>query len=162
MQSENTKNFTLNQLFEPIFNKNFSQHLLDLKVGKYVKKLITMHLIKLLTLAQLERQRGLRDISNSLNNENLSQAINLESISVVEEENALNVYDCAYVDYKRADCCCKNNIRFVSRLKRNALVTVIEDHSVKSGNKLIVGKRSENSYVGDNKSTITSNFLSIS
>jgi len=84
MQGKDTKYSTLNQLFKPIFNENFSQHLLDLEVDKYVKKLTTMHLIKLLTLAQLEQQRGLRDISNSLNNDNLSQAINLESISAAQ------------------------------------------------------------------------------
>jgi len=64
---------------------------------------------------------------------------------VVEEENALNVYDRAYVDYKKADRYCKNNIRFVSRLKCNALVTVIEGRPVKPGTNI---KKDQIVYLG--------------
>lgn len=50
-------------------------------VDKYAKKLHTIRLIELIAYAQLEQLRGLRDISNSLNYEMISEAIGLESIS---------------------------------------------------------------------------------
>ncbi|MDK2905987.1 MAG: hypothetical protein PWQ67_341 [Clostridia bacterium] len=51
---------------------------------------------------------------------------------VVEEKDALHVFDRGYVDYKKFDQYCKNNIRFVSRLKGNALVKVVEERHVNS------------------------------
>jgi len=49
---------------------------------------------------------------------------------VVEEEDALNVFDRAYIDYKKFDTYCEKGIRFTSRLKENAIVEVIEEHPV--------------------------------
>ncbi|ANE41121.1 hypothetical protein JM64_03290 [Fervidobacterium ngatamarikiense] len=46
---------------------------------------------------------------------------------VVEEKEALNVFDRGYVDYKKFDRYCEEGIRFASRLKGNALVTVVKD-----------------------------------
>ena len=46
---------------------------------------------------------------------------------VVEDKNALNVFDRAYVDYKKFDHYCENGISFVTRLKKNAAVKVIEN-----------------------------------
>lgn len=44
--------------------------------------------------------------------------------------DALNVFDRGYVDYKKWDEYCGAGIRFVSRLKENALVDIIEQHSI--------------------------------
>nr|MDA8221283.1 IS4 family transposase [Desulfitobacterium hafniense] len=41
---------------------------------------------------------------------------------VVVEKDALNVFDRGYLDYKKFDNYCATGIRFVSRLKHNALV----------------------------------------
>lgn len=56
---------------------------------------------------------------------------------VVVNENALNVFDRAYVDYKTFDIYCANGTRFVSRLKSNALVEVIEERPVKPESPII-------------------------
>lgn len=234
MQNKDTIKSTFFQLFSPVYNDNFIQQLADLEVDKYVKKLTTVQLIELIVYAQLNQQRGLRDISNSLNNDEFSQAINLDSISaaqlsrrlrelptsviqklfkatifqtgqklgfnslnhqlgrlylidsstislclsrypwakfrktkagvklhlrlrfcdqevlpdkavitsakpadktqmdnlVVEEQEALNVFDRAYVDYEKFDSYCEKGIYFVSRLKKNALVEVVKEHDL--------------------------------
>lgn len=44
--------------------------------------------------------------------------------------DALNVFDRGYVDYKKWGEYCGAGIRFVSRLKENALVDIIEQHSI--------------------------------
>ena len=49
---------------------------------------------------------------------------------VVEEEDALNIFDRAYVDYKKFDDYCEKGIRFTSRLKKNALVEVVKEYRV--------------------------------
>ena len=49
----------------------------------------TTQLIGLLSLTQIDQQRGLRDISNSLNNDELSKAINLESVSASQVSRRL-------------------------------------------------------------------------
>ncbi len=61
MQDEDTTKSTFIQLFKPILSKNFFQRLKELNADKYVKKLKTTQLIRLLSLAQIEQQRGLRD-----------------------------------------------------------------------------------------------------
>jgi hypothetical protein len=81
MQGKDTINSTFFLLFEPIFIENFIQYLNDTEVDKYVKKLKTIQLIELIAYAQLNQQQGLRDISNSCNNDEFSQEIQLESIS---------------------------------------------------------------------------------
>jgi IS4 transposase len=250
MQGKDTINSTFFLLFEPIFIENFIQYLNDTEVDKYVKKLKTIQLIELIAYAQLNQQQGLRDISNSCNNDEFSQEIQLESISayqisrrlrkmkpeiaqelfkkviaqtgaklgsrnleqgagnfyildsstislclskypwaefrktksgiklhlrlqffdgnilpdhaiitpakradktqmdeiVVTETNALNVFDRGYIDYNRFDYYCENNIRFVSRLKSNALVEVVEvcdlkaDSTIKKDQIVYLGK----------------------
>lgn len=89
MQDKDTTKSTFFQLFKPILSKNFFQRLKELNADKYVKKLKTTQLIGLLSLAQIDQQRGLRDISNSLNNDELSKAINLESISASQVSRRL-------------------------------------------------------------------------
>jgi len=59
----------------------FSQQLAGLEVDKYAKKLKTQQLIELVAHAQLKQQKSLRDISNSFNEDEFSQAINLDSTS---------------------------------------------------------------------------------
>jgi len=218
------------------------------------KKLTTVQLIELIVNAQLNQQRGLRDISNSLNNDEFSQAININSISaaqlsrrlrelptavvqklfkatifqvgqklgfnslnhqlgrlylidsstislclsrypwakfrktkagvklhlrlrfcdqevfpdkavitsakpadktqmdnlVVEEQKALNVFDRAYVDYGKFDSYCERDIRFVSRLKKNALVEVIKEHDLNPTSPI---KKDQTVYLGKDGTT---------
>ena len=75
MQDKDTTKSTFIQLFEPILSEKIFVPLKNLEADKYVKKLRTTQLLELIALAQLEQQRGLRDIGNSLNNEELSKAI---------------------------------------------------------------------------------------
>jgi len=49
---------------------------------------------------------------------------------VTESEDILNVFDRGYVDYGKFDDYCQAGLRFVSRLKDNAIVEVIENRSV--------------------------------
>jgi len=64
---------------------------------------------------------------------------------VVTEKDALNVFDRGYLDYKRFDYYCENNIRFISRLKSNALVEVVEECDVKAESNL---KKDQIVYLG--------------
>ena len=48
---------------------------------------------------------------------------------IVEEPDALNVFDRGYVDYTLFDRYCANDIRFATRLKGNAVIEVISEHS---------------------------------
>lgn len=52
---------------------------------------------------------------------------------VVRDPGALNVFDRGYLDYRKFDEYCLKNIRFVTRLKGNAIVTVIEEKTVCPG-----------------------------
>lgn len=45
---------------------------------------------------------------------------------IAYEEGTIYVFDRAYVDYEKFDAYCKKGIYFVSRLKSNAVVEVIE------------------------------------
>lgn len=240
MQGKGTTNSTFDQLFEPIFSRNFHHLLQKLEVDKYVKKLTAFKFITLMIFAQLEQLTCLREISNSLNNNKLSEALKLDSISfsqlsrklrsmtletveflfkdlvrqvgvqtgfrpikqglgrlylidsstislcltryrwasfrktksgiklhlrlrlfkqgvlpdaviitpakkadktqmdelVVEEKGAFNVFDRAYLDYKKFDEYCENGILFASRLKKNALVELIRELPVTPGSKI--------------------------
>ncbi len=231
MQNKDTKESTFFQLYKPICNEIYQQQLDELAVDKYAKKLKTTQLIELVANAQMEQQDGLRDISSSLNDDELSQAIDLDSISasqisrrlrdlppqavqlllnsnilevgkeigfnaitrelgriylidsstislclskylwaeyrtskggiklhqrlmfceagvipdkaiitpakpadrtqmdelVVEDKDALNVFDRGYVDYEKFDTYCANKTRFVTRLKSNAKIEVVNE-----------------------------------
>lgn len=81
MQDKDTTKSTFFQLLKPVFNKTFYEQIDNLELDKYVKKLSTKQLIMLIIYAQLEQYGGLRDISNSLNENQFSQAINLDSFS---------------------------------------------------------------------------------
>lgn len=237
MKGKGTKKSTFFQLFGPIFSPKFQNLLQSLEVDKYVKKLTAYKFVILIILSQLEEYACLREISNSLNSKELSNAIELPSISssqvsrklrslplqaaqslfrdlvlqagrqmgfpsimknlgrlylidssvislsltrylwacfrktksgiklhlrlrlyemgvlpdaavitqakvadktqmeelVVEEKDAFNVFDRAYVDYKKYDDYCENGIYFASRLKKSALVEVLEEYPLKPG-----------------------------
>lgn len=49
---------------------------------------------------------------------------------IVEDEDALNIFDRGYLDYKQFDHYCEKNIRFVTRLKNNACVEVLRELEV--------------------------------
>jgi hypothetical protein len=55
---------------------------------------------------------------------------------VVEEKGVFNVFDRAYLDYKKFDDYCENGILFASRLKKNALVEVAKKLPVTPGSKI--------------------------
>jgi hypothetical protein len=240
---------TFFQYFKPIISSLFCKTLKSFGVDRYVKKLTTQQLIQILVYAQLEQHRGLRDISNSLNDDDFSQFLNLSPISasqishrlrilpskvpqilfkqvtllagqqigfnrvrrelgqinlidsstislclsqypwatfrktkggvklhlrlqfmgemclpkevvitpakpsdktqmdalVVTDTDALNVFDRGYLDYKKFDIYCQKNIRFVTRLKSNAIIEVVKELPIKS-NSLI--KKDQIVYLG--------------
>lgn len=241
MQGKDTTKSTFFQLFRPIFKEKTLDYLKSVGVDRYVKKLTIIKLFMLLTFAQLEQFKGLRDISNSLHHKAHSQIIDLESIShsqisrrlsaippdvlqvlfqaliqqagakmgflkirdslgriylidasvislclsqyrwaeflktkggvkfhlrlrlfeqgvlpdhaiitpakpsdrtqmdnlVVEDKDAINIFDRGYVDYRKFDDYCKSGNRFISRLKLNAVTTVQEELSVVRGSAII-------------------------
>ena len=49
---------------------------------------------------------------------------------IVKDEDALNIFDRGYVDYKKFDEYCEKGIRFVSRLKENAVVQFVGERPV--------------------------------
>ncbi|HWQ71009.1 MAG TPA: IS4 family transposase [Desulfitobacteriaceae bacterium] len=233
MQDKDTTSTTFFQLFRPILSSDLWINIYKKVPGtdKYVKKLKTVQLFELLIHAEMSQYRSLEEISQSLEDDELSKVIHLDSISpstisprlrklplevtrilfnsitsqmgrelgfkrlsqtlgrlylidsttislclsqylwadfrktkggvklhlrlkfdgesspdkgiitparpadktqmddlVVDEKDALNVFDRAYVDYKKFDAYCENGIRFTSRLKENALIEVIEEY----------------------------------
>lgn len=46
---------------------------------------------------------------------------------VVEDPETINVFDRGYADYEKFDEYCQKGIRFVTRLKGNAIIEVLED-----------------------------------
>lgn len=58
---------------------------------------------------------------------------NMMDDMIIYEQGTIYVFDRAYVDYEKFDAYCKEGIYFVSRLKSNAIVEVIEDYPT-SGN----------------------------
>lgn len=227
MQDKDTKYSTFFQAFKPILSNNIWLKITQAvpNLNKGVKKLTVKALILLMANAQIQEYRALRDISGSVNNDHLSQAVGLKNISystisrrlrdlppevaemllknatheialkkgyaavqqtlgklnlidsttisvclhryrwaefrktksgvklhlalkfdgdsypnksiitpakkadrklldelIIDEEGAINVFDRAYVDYKKFDEFCKLGIRFVSRLKDNAII----------------------------------------
>ena len=81
MQGKDTTNSTFNQLFKPIFSRDFRKLLRKLEVDKYVKKLTAFKFIILMVFAQVGRLTCLREISGSLCNKSFSKSIGLKSIS---------------------------------------------------------------------------------
>lgn len=55
---------------------------------------------------------------------------------VVDEKGAFNVFDRAYVDYKKFDEYCEKDILFASRLKKNALVEVVKELPIATESKI--------------------------
>jgi len=49
---------------------------------------------------------------------------------IIETDDVLNVFDRGYVDYENFDCYSEKGIRFVSRLKDNAIIEVFENRSI--------------------------------
>ncbi len=90
MQGKDTTKSTFFQLFRPIFQERTLDYVKKVGVDRYVKKLTTIKLLMLLTFAQLEQFKGLRDISNSLNHRAHSESIDLESISHSQVSRRLN------------------------------------------------------------------------
>ncbi|MBS3975577.1 MAG: IS4 family transposase [Syntrophomonadaceae bacterium] len=231
MQGKDTTISTFHQFFGPVSSEKFRQQVEEMGVDRYAKKLYTIQLIELVANAQIEQLRGLRDISYSLSDDKISEAIALKSISasqisrklrelptevlqllfndvktqagkeigfdtvsqelgrlrlidsttislclsqflwakfrktkggikihlglrffeqgvfpdevvitptkpadktqmdtlVVEEEDALNVFDRGYVDYNKFDKYCEKGIRFITRLKGNAIIEVVAE-----------------------------------
>jgi IS4 transposase len=83
MQDKNTTQSTFLQLFQPILSKNIwaKINLRNPELDRYVKKLHSHQLIELLILAQIQQYRSLDEISKSLVDKKLNQALDLESIS---------------------------------------------------------------------------------
>jgi len=79
MQGKDTIKSTFDQLFEAA--TSFTQNLKDREVDKYVKKFTALKFILLMSFAQLNQLKSLRDISNHLNDEQLAEAIALSEIS---------------------------------------------------------------------------------
>ena len=55
---------------------------------------------------------------------------------IIEEEDVINVFDRAYIDYKKFDEYCEKGILFVSRLKKGALVEVVKECPLTPGSKI--------------------------
>jgi IS4 transposase len=66
---------------------------------------------------------------------------------VVEEKDALNVFDRGYVDYEKFDSYCKKGIRFVTRLKSNAKIKVVKELAVNTNNAI---EKDQIVYLGTN------------
>ena len=66
---------------------------------------------------------------------------------VVEDEDAMNIFDRGYIDYKKFDHYCERGIRFTTRLKGNAIIEVIEEYPVSAKSPVLKDQRV---YLGNN------------
>ena len=66
---------------------------------------------------------------------------------VVEDEDAMNIFDRGYVDYKKFDQYCERGARFTTRLKENAIIEVIEEYPVSAKSPVLKDQRV---YLGNN------------
>jgi|GEM_PF-3126165 len=79
MQGKDTIKSTFKQLFESVIS--FNQRLKTQEVDKYVKKFTFLKFMLMMIYAQLYQLDSLRDISSTLNNNELAQSLDLNSIS---------------------------------------------------------------------------------
>jgi hypothetical protein len=66
---------------------------------------------------------------------------------VVEDEDAMNIFDRGYIDYKKFDQYCQRGTRFTTRLKENAIIEVIEEYPVSAKSPVLKDQRV---YLGNN------------
>lgn len=158
MQDKNTTESTFFQLLGPILSQDLWQKISRNveSVDKYVKKLKTIQLVQLVINAEMQEYTSLDEISNSLNEDALPKPFtwtplvllisrrfremstdvadiihkSIVQILGVEDEDALNVFDRGYLEYKQFDYYCREGIRFVTRLKNNACVEVLQELEV--------------------------------
>jgi hypothetical protein len=71
---------------------------------------------------------------------------------VIEDEDAMNIFDRGYVDYKKFDQYCEGSTRFTTRLKGNAIIEVIEEYPVSSNSPILKDQRV---YLGNNHTKMT-------
>src|SRR5690554_158311 len=233
MQDKSTTKSTFLQLLDPITNSKVKEKIKALGVDRYVKKLPTTEFLFLLSYAQLQQFKSLRQISSSIQNEFLQNALdinsfstsqisrrlrdlpteivrsffdevrselvrslqrkpsNMDEIQIIDsttislcltkypwavfrkakagvkihlricftdtitipenltitpakkndrtqmeplvkvDSDAIQVFDRGYVDYEKFDDYCRDGILFVTRLKENAIIDVIEELPVK-------------------------------
>jgi len=67
---------------------------------------------------------------------------------VVEDEDAMNIFDRGYVDYKKFNQYCASGTRFITRLKGNAIIEVIKDYPVNPNSPILKDQRV---YLGNNQ-----------
>ena len=94
-----------------------------MKSGRKAKK--TVYEKQVVFWKYADRARAQRE-------EVVKKALDLDEL-VVEEKGAFNVFDRAYVDYKKFDAYCEQGILFASRLKKNALVEEVKDLPIRTG-----------------------------
>lgn len=83
MQDKDTTPSTFSQVFQPILSKNIWSkiHQEIPNADKGIKKLTSQKLVLLIANAQIQEYSALREISASVKNDDMSEAIQLESIS---------------------------------------------------------------------------------
>ena len=81
MSGKDTMNTTFYKLLEPLTNKRIRKKIGESEVDKYTKKLFFWKFNSLFVYSLLEQTSSLRGTSIALNNDNLSQNIDLKSIS---------------------------------------------------------------------------------
>lgn len=88
--------------------------------------------------------------ANTITTQTKADKTQMDSL-IVQDEDTIYVIDRAYVDYEKFDQYCADNILFVTRLKKNAVKTVIEEYppqgAITKCQKVLLGgqnKRMEN------------------
>ena len=87
--NKGTKKSTFKQVFSALSQLN--QRFEAMNADRYMKKMSTMQLVELMVSAQVNQEPALRDISNSLNNEDLKSEIELDSIHASSISRRLRV-----------------------------------------------------------------------
>jgi hypothetical protein len=77
--NKDTEKSTFKQLFSAL--SQIKQRLEEMEADRHWKKMNTQQFIELMITSQLNKEPSLRDISNSLNNEDLGKDLGLDSIS---------------------------------------------------------------------------------
>ena len=103
MSGKDTMNTTFFKLLEPLKNKRIQKKIRESEVDKYTKKLFFWKFKSLFVYSMLEQTSSLRETSIALNNNYLSQDIDLKSISPSQLSRRLRTIPHELLQYIYAD-----------------------------------------------------------
>lgn len=130
MHGKDTTNTTFFKLLEPLNNGRIQKEIRESEVDKYTKKLFFWKFNSLFVYSMLQQTSSLRETSIALNNEHLSQELNLKSISPSQLSRRLRMIPKELLQFIYSDVLGQLQQVMVSQGKDKGLNLSIVDSSV--------------------------------